>query len=382
MFEQKALLRKRVGRAPLLGAACFFVLSLSGPVDFAAADDSFIVGYASAVIENEYELSATVRVTNGIVTVYFSGPVRVDRRKLLSSLNKIPGVVRVELVESSRSAPQQEAGAAIVETHALPPEGRFFPRGLLFEPLHADPRWPHFSATYRSRISGTDASNPNSAFSGNFGESLAVYRHSGPFDGQWELGLQGGVFSIFDVGSPSGSQDLINADYTIAVMSSYRTGPLSALFRFNHLSTHLGDEYILNSTSPVTRLGLSYDGLDLKLSYEFFDWLRVYGGGGYLLNVAPSDLKPWTSQFGTEFTCPKTFLWDTIRPVAYADFQVNQRTDWSVGRSIMAGISLEHDRLVDRNILLLFEYYGGPSPNGDFLFQQTQWFGIGLHFYL
>lgn len=361
-------------------AACLFLLiSLHQPANLAAVDDSYIAGYAAALLEREFRMSAAIHVRNGVVTVYISPSINGDRHKISSTLRTIAGVERVELVESERPVSSLPEETVVVDMRARSLKSRLIPQGLLFEPLHADPRWPHFSGAYRSGISGVD---PGRAFAGNFGETFALYRHNAPLHGQWELGLQAGVFSFFDIGSPSGSQDLVNADYTIAAMASYRTGPFSAFLRLQHLSAHLGDEYLLNNPSHIPRIGLSYEGLDVKLSYEAFDWLRIYGGGGLIFHTAPSDLKRGTTQFGVEFHCPDTFLGDTVRPVAYADFQVNQRTEWSIGHSLMAGIQFEHFTLMERNIQLLFEYYGGPSPNGDFLFKHTQWLGIGLHFYL
>jgi hypothetical protein len=165
-------------------------------------------------------------------------------------------------------------------------------------------------------------------------------------------------------------------------MASYRTGPFSGFVRLQHQSSHLGDEFILNSPVPVTRLGLSYEGVDVKLSYDMLDWLRVYGGAGYLWDTSPDNLKRGTSEFGIEFACPQTFFGGTIRPVAYGDFQANGRTNWSIQNSIMAGVQLEHLEILDRHIQILFEYYGGRSPNGDFFVSHTEWFGIGIHFYL
>lgn len=360
------------------GVTLLLLCSISNGFDLAAADDSFVAGYVGALLEHEFELSSTIHVANGTVTVYAVPATRGHRQKILAALAKIPGVVDAALVDARHSIPDPPPGTTVAYSHATPDDGRFLPKGLLFEPLHADPRWPHFSATYRNGTAGPD---PRGSFSGNFGDTFALFRHNAPLQGQWEFGLQGGVFSVFNVGSSSGSQDLFNADYVIAVMGSYRTGSLSGFIRLYHLSAHLGDEFILNSKGPVNRLGLAYDGIDTKWSYEIFDWLRLYGGGGILINVDPADLKRGTSQFGIELVYPHTLFGDTIRPVFYSDFQANQRTDWSIGRSIMAGIRFEHFRIFDRNIQLLFEYYGGPSPNGDFLFQKTEWFGIGLHFY-
>ncbi len=381
MHRGSVLLRPEKRLRPcLIGVLLLLLASFGNAALSSAADDSYIAGYAAALLEREFQLAATIRVTDGVVTVYTDPTTPGDRRKVLGALERIPGVVRAELLPSGiPSLPPAGPGTAGAETTVFQPRSQILPRGLLFEPLHADPRWPHFSAAYRSGTAGPDTGRGIAA---NFGETFALYRDAAPFDGQWELGLQGGVFSLFDYGSASGSQDLVNADYAIALMTSYRKGPVSGFLRFFHQSSHLGDEYILNSTSPVNRVGLAYDGIDLKLSYDALDWLRVYGGAGMLLNVAPPGLKKGTSQFGIELTCPQTFFWGTVRPVAYADFQANARSDWSIGSSIMAGFQFEHVEIMDRNIQILFEYYGGPSPNGDFYTRHTEWFGIGVHFYL
>jgi hypothetical protein len=120
---------------------------------------------------------------------------------------------------------------------------------------------------------------------------LILYRGNGPFAGQWETGLQAGVFSIFDL--DSSSFDLVNADYFVAALGSYGIGGFSGMARIFHQSSHLGDEFLLRELSSLNRLNVSYEGVDLKLSYDLFDRaLRFYGGGGYLFDRDPSSLKP------------------------------------------------------------------------------------------
>ena len=177
------------------------------------------------------------------------------------------------------------------------------------------------------------------------------------------------------------SSDLVNADYTVGLLTSYRTGPFSGLLRFHRQSSHLGDEFILNSRTPVNRVNLSFEEIDLKLSYELSSWLRVYGGGGVLVGREPKTLGRGTSQFGAELTSPWTFLSGKIRPVAYGDFQVNERTNWTISRSLMAGLQFENARIGDRKMQLLVECFKGPSPNGQFFSQNTDWIGFGLHLY-
>lgn len=181
--------------------------------------------------------------------------------------------------------------------------------------------------------------------------------------------------------APSGSKDLINADYTVGLLTSYRTGPFSGFLRVHHLSSHLGDEFILNSQTPINRINLRFEELDLKVSYELASWLRIYGGGGMLVGRDPKDLKRGTSQLGVELTSPWTFWGGKVRPVAYVDAQANGRSNWRVASSVLAGFQFEDARIGDRKLQLLAEYFSEPSPNGQFYTYKTEWIGVGVHSY-
>src|SRR2546429_8496104 len=94
--------------------------------------------------------------------------------------------------------------------------------------------------------------------------------------GWWEVGVQAGVFAVFDL--DAFSKDLVNADYLVAFPLSYRYADFSAMLRVFHQSSHLGDEFLLRT--KTNRVNLSYESVDLKLSYDFGDLVRVYGGTG------------------------------------------------------------------------------------------------------
>jgi hypothetical protein len=358
------------------GGVVFVLCLILGLVpETIAIDDSYIAGYAAAVLRHEFDaVKASLHVEGGVVIVDAESLGTVDRTKVITALESIPGVVRVEIREG-------QAHTDIPEPTPVPqeptkPESKFLPHGLLVAPFHADPRWPHFSLASRQVTSGVGPSNTGSA---NFGETFALYRDAAPLDGQWEIAIQAGVFSTFNMSTSS--RDLVNADYTAGLLTSYRTGPFSGFLRIHHQSSHLGDEFILNSQTPVNRINLSFEELDLKLSYELTSWLRIYGGGGVLFDRDPSNLGRGTSQVGTELTSPWTFFGGKVRPVTYADFQANARSNWDVASSVMAGIQFENARIGDRKLQVLGEYFYGPSPNGQFYTQHTEWFGLGIHLY-
>jgi len=348
------------------------------------AEDGYIAGYATAVLEREFNVTeGAVSVQDGVITVAVDHVAGAERDRMIAALKRIRGVQRVELVPKSRvtvsppsPGPSDAPPSVPVTAPVSPPTSQWLPRGLLFDPFHADPRWPNFAVTYRHYLDRGEGGIRN-AVAGDFGETFALYRSRAPFSGQWELGFQAGVFSLFDLSGQS--FDLVNADYILSVMASYRSGDLSGFLRYLHQSSHLGDEFLLNNN--IQRINLSFEQVDAKLSYDLFDTLRLYGGGGALVHRDPSDLKVWKTQYGMELQSPKR-LYGSIRPVAYADFQTNEQNKWATNISIRGGLQFENLRILDRKLQLLAEYYDGYSPNGQFyLTTRIQTIGIGLHLY-
>lgn len=355
--------------------------------DALSADDNYIAGYATAVLEREFRVASdSLRVRDGVITIHVRDLAGANREQVVTALSHIRGAVRVEIVDAAQqplmgasgSTPQPSTAATQMQNRkeakarALSSESGFLPPGQLFAPLLADPRWPHFSAAYRYYISDEELDHASVA---DFGETFALYRSAFPLGGQWELGLQAGVFSLFDIDSRS--FNLINADYTVGLLASYRYSDLSAFIRIFHQSSHLGDEFLLRNR--VDRINLSYEHADLKLSYDLFDLFRLYGGGGILFDKEPSDLKPWITQYGLEFESPWTSAGGFIRPIGAVDLQHNEEHHWSTDLSVRVGIQLESVRIVNRKLQLLVEYFNGHSPNGQFFRRKIETIGLGAH---
>lgn len=258
---------------------------------------------------------------------------------------------------------------------ALPPD--VLPRQVLFDPLLADPRWPHFSAAWQD-WGGRNGLDRVAAVS--LGDAFSFYQ-APAFDGRWGIGLQAAVFALFDLEAPS--KDLVNADYWVGLPLAWRSGDWEALARFYHQSSHLGDEYLLRSgENRRSRLNLSYEAVDLKLSRHFFDRaLRLYGGAGILFDQEPEDLKAGLAQWGMELRGPRTFARDLLRPVAAVDFQSLEETGWNVDVSARLGVELTSTQDSDYVVQLMLEYYRGRNPNGQFYTRETEFWGLGVHAY-
>jgi hypothetical protein len=353
------------------------------------AEDAYIAGYVTAVLERQMDVRGSkITVQDGVVTIEAAGLATSDQEKLVSTLSSIAGVRRVVVVDLPKPPATASPAPSSLPTTASTPTGpaveaevprrglEILPKGLLFAPLIADPRWPHFSAVYQRFHK--DARLDNAA-TVSLGETFSLLR--GPLatsGGVWEVGIQAGVFSLFDLDAPS--TDLVNSDYMVGFPFAYRLGNFSAMARLFHQSSHLGDEFLIENR--VDRVNLSYEAVDLRLSYEVTDWLRVYGGAGYIVRKDPDDLKPWSTQMGVEVRSPWTFLAGTLRPLAAVDVQYREQNDWHTDLSARAGVQFEKLPIFDRRIQLLVEYFNGYSPNGQFYREKIEYIGVGIHLYL
>ncbi len=227
--------------------------------------DGFAEGYASARLELEFEPSMVLGARDGVLYLDSeeSDPARRERaERALDGARCIdqirwasPGSLPAAEEPAWEEPPDPDDPAAVNAAGESQHGFVLIPRSPLFEPLTADPRWPRFSASY---LDVRDDPELGSVGSVAFGGSIPLFQADAPLEGRWEIGVQAGVFSIFDLDSDS--YDLVNSDYWVGLPVSARWGGFSFTVRPYHQSSHLGDEYLLrdapsastSSTRPST----------------------------------------------------------------------------------------------------------------------------------
>ncbi|CAI4033956.1 hypothetical protein DNFV4_04398 [Nitrospira tepida] len=274
-----------------------------------------------------------------------------------------------------------ESGAAGDEATEARSKGVPFPSDDVFRPLFADPKQPQFFATYQA-VRVRQANTSANIGSVGFGENFGLYSKRRGCNG-WQVGILAGVFSQFNLDAPS--SDLLNTDFVVGIPVSWRSGLVSLRARLYHQSSHLGDEFLLGNPG-LNRVNLSFEEAEALLSLDApGGWGRIYAGGGYLLHRTP-DLERGKAQWGVELRGPtmRSLLFGEtvgalrVTPVLGADFKSFEELAWNVNTNAVAGIEWSRETGT-RRFRLLFNYYRGFNPYGQFFNQKIETFGVGLY---
>jgi hypothetical protein len=261
------------------------------------------------------------------------------------------------------------------------PEAQEVVPGRVFEPLQAGVRWPRFDASYlfvkdgvvdAAGIANLGATIP---LLGSTRDAEAVRRF--PWD-TWEIGLQAGVFALFDLDAPS--QALVNADYLVGPYVALRRGAWSGFARFYHQSSHLGDEY-MEQNPDVDRVSIHWELLELLTAYDLRRGLRVYGGGGVLVSRSPSGLDRGQVRVGADWRSDTVLAWG-LRPVGALDVSWLGRGRWQTNVSAQLGLEIRPSWWKRVRLQCMAQYYGGSVPDGQFRRERTDRFGAGLQVWL
>ena len=359
--------------------------ALAGP-----AEDAYIAGYVTAVLERQMDVKGSrITVKDGVVTVEAAGLPGSDREKLVATLSTIAGVVRVVVVDLQQPPATAPPAAAPLPTTAATPSGpaveaevprrglEVLPKGLLFAPLIADPRWPHFSAAYQ-----------------RFHEDARLANAAPRQPGRDDLARAG----------PAGGErrDLGDRD------PGRRLQPLRhgrAVERPRQLRLHRG--------LPVRVPGRRLLGAGALLPPELAPRRRVpdrepdrarepqLRGRGPAALVRGDRLAPGvrgrrdTSSAATRRTsspgrprrasrsgAPTPTRTARSGPSPRSTSRTASRTTGRPTCPSRAGVQFEKLAVYDRKIQLLAEYFNGYSPNGQFYRDKVQYIGLGIHLYL
>lgn len=347
------------------------VLNLAFATISTAETADYIRGYVSAVVHDESK-NATAKAVevqpNGEITLDVTPCLSREENKRIQTR-----LIASKIISNVKWKDTPECATEIVVVDDKTPldksEGpEFLPEKELFLPLQADSHEARFSLSYLDYQTKDDSFNLGYITAG---DTFPLLTWDYQENGQMQLGLEGGVFALFNL--DESSKDLVNADYIIGLPLMYRMKEFSLRARIYHQSSHLGDEFLINNPE-VERVNFSYEELELLGSYDWYDF-RIIAGGGRIIHSEP-DLDPWTVKGGLEYRSPD--IMGDFDLLAAGLISSTEDLNWNISQSYKIGLALQKSG--NREMQLMLQFYNGYSPNGQFFEERIEYIGLGVFF--
>ena len=249
---------------------------------------------------------------------------------------------------------------------------KLLPAGELMPTISADPREPSLGGRVILVNKGASLFGTGLEGEADIGKSLpfVILGGSDPED-VLLLGLQGGIFGRFTFSTKQ--KDLISTDWVFGLPLILRRGKNWYRLRYRHMSSHLGDEY--QNRFDVERSGYSRDQLGLTVYRHIGKGFSMYGGGNVAFNVEPDPSDRIALNAGFELIGKVTT--QGYKPFLGVDVYIDQDSSWKPRVNVQTGMIFFPNS--DRRLKFIFEFLGGPSPQGEFHKKTVSLATLGLH---
>lgn len=345
--------------------------------------DHYQEGYIQALVDmNYYEYQVIITVKDHKVYIANLPNNAFISASIIAYVRDIPGVCCVEV--GSVSCEEEKEKAKYIEKPCI--TGIWFPQStVLFAPFVADPREVTYSVAYRfgDHVIGKQAAAVS------LGDNFPIYRWRNilRWGGDMQIGIEGCVWAVFNFEHVPHvhhqTSELVNADYYLGIPLDYAFDRWSFRLRLYHISSHLGDEFIVNHTEYVKkRVNPSFEALDFYGSYQATKYLRLYLGPTVILHSDETFPMKWLSiQYGAEFR-----FWE--RKLDYhrlygTPFVAIHVDNWQVRHfefdfTVKFGYEFSKLAGIGRKMRLYADYHHGFSPDGQFFKKRTDYGEVGL----
>lgn len=347
------------------------------------ASDSYFEGYIQALVDMHYaEYQVTVIVKNHKVWLANMPSNKMLSNSIASFVRDVPGVEEVHVLNGVPPE-DEELREKYVERPKI--SGIWFPQMTeLFLPLIADPRAATYSIGWRSgdRVIGVKTIGVS------LGDDFPIYRWLDVvWGGDIQIGIDAGIWSVFNMDPhpniANGWGELVNTDFYVGIPLTFAAGPWSFRFRVYHISSHLGDEYMVDHPD-VVRLNPSIEAVDFFTSYQASEAIRVFFGPGVYVHSDPTfKWKPIYVEYGTEarFLGSK-FLKQRLYGTCFiALFWRNlEQLDYNFDGTYRLGYEWSKLQGIGRKFRLYIGYHHGYSLEGQFQNDRTHYFEYNMNY--
>jgi hypothetical protein len=245
------------------------------------------------------------------------------------------------------------------------------PDGLMYTSYAAGEREPRMSTAFLSEPGAEVLWD--TALGGRIG--IARYGNTSSIHPEgWQIDVEGAAFVRL---MPQEDRDVQAVDFRAGVPLTYRCGPYQWKLGYYHISSHVGDEYLLKNPD-FERLNYSRDALVMGVGYFPVEALRVYFEVGWAAIYTSGGAEPWEVQTGFEY--------DTRRPTGLRgepyfalNVHLREEVDWGGNLNVLAGWQWR-GRASSHVFRAGLQYFNGKNAQFSFLQDNQQLIGLGIRY--
>ena len=225
----------------------------------------------------------------------------------------------------------------------------------------------------RMRAVWNDENNDGHLWDISLGGRGGILRYGHVENGRpvgWQLDIEGAGQVRLDLDEQN---DVTATDYRFGVPLSYGTQTYQVKFAYYHLSSHLGDEFLLDNPG-FPRLNYVRDVLVTGLSWTPDSYWRYYAEAGYGVHVDVAD--PWEFQFGIDYSPPGN---TSCKGAPFFAVNGYLREEVDFGGNFVAQAGWAWRRSPTSGMFRAgVEYYNGKDDQFSFFNDSVQKVGFGL----
>jgi len=244
---------------------------------------------------------------------------------------------------------------------------QYLPDGLLYQSYLAGGREPRFASEW------VHIKNLGWMWDVALGGRAGILRYgtiNSPWPEGWQVDIEGAAFPRLNLDE---NRDLDAADFRFGVPLTMRRGPWQGKLGFYHLSSHVGDEYMVRNDT-LDRINYSRDCLVLGVGFFPNPDLRLYGETAWAY-YTDGGSKPWEFQFGIEYS-PAEPTFRTASPFFAINSHLREEVDYSGNVTVQTGLQW---RGHSGHLLRIgMQYFNGMSDTYEFFHTHEEQIGMGL----
>jgi hypothetical protein len=247
---------------------------------------------------------------------------------------------------------------------------RLLPDGLLWDPYLADPHEPRMSMVLHQRVD--EGYFWDSTLGGRVGLMRFGTGQSRHANG-WQWDLEGAVMTRLNLEE---SEDVESMDYRFGTTISMRDDQWSAKMGYFHISSHVGDEYLVRNPT-FQRVNYVTESLVAAISYDQSAALRLYGETALAIK-ASGGAKAWQFQTGAEYV-PPVAIPKRGGPFAALNINLREAVGFDPTFTMQSGWQWTGPES-GRRFRAGFQYHNGHTPQYTFFRDEEQSVGFGIWF--